>query len=206
MANFFFYSSLLVVLGLSNPVVARNAEQALHCQLQVPAAVMGSGIWYQMGYPFNLTANNLGLIPGSTAYQLAELAYQLQQQGLPETAITQQVQQRCTGFSLSELTQDSSFFAENGATPPELTACGDATTLVVQSFSMLEAQPVTIDNLLAVILGEQHIPTIRQLAEFAVSLKQQQQLETTILERLFSYCQEQSISFKQQLAADYYTQ
>jgi len=178
----------------------------LHCQIQVSAAVLGSGIWYQMGYPFNLTANNLGLIPGSSAYQLTELAYQLQQQGLSETAITQQVQQRCHGFNLSELTQEHSFFAENGATPPELTACGDVSTTVVQSFSLLEGQPTTVDNLLAVILGEQVSPPIQQLAAFAVPLKQQQQLETVILERLFEFCQTQNASFKQQLAADYYAQ
>lgn len=206
MARIIFSVSLLLGLCIVNPVSARNTEQVSYCQIQVSAAVLGSSIWYQMGYPFNLTANNLGLIPGSTAYQLTALAYQLQQQGLSESAITQQVQQRCTGFNLSELRQEHSFFAENGATSPELTVCGDATTLVVQSFSMLEGQPVTVDNLLAVTLGEQVSPPIQQLAAFAVPLKQQQQLETVILERLFEFCQTQTASFKQQLAADYYAQ
>jgi hypothetical protein len=71
---------------------------------------------------------------------------------------------------------------------------------------MLEGQPVTVDNLLAVILGEQASPPIQQLAAFAVPFKQQQQLETVILERLFEFCQSQNASFKQQLAADYYAQ
>ncbi|CAM5179935.1 hypothetical protein [Alishewanella longhuensis] len=204
MTKTIFCISLLLGLCLATPTLARNVDKSVYCQMQVTAAVMGSGIWYQMGYPFNLSANNLGLIPGTTAYQLTELAYQLHQQRLPQSAITQQVQQRCSGFSVSELAAEHSFFAENGNTPVELTVCGDVTILVVQSFSLLEGQPVSVDALLTLMQGEQALPGLPQLTEFAVGLLQQQQVETAILEQVFSYCQQQSTEFKQQLARGYY--
>lgn len=206
MTRFIFFISAVFALGYATASSARDLGAAHYCQVQVPAAVMGSAIWYRMGYPFNLTANNLGLIPGSTAYQLTELAYQLQQQSLSENAITQQVQQRCTAFSVAELAQEHSFLAQNGVTAPELTVCGDVTTLIVQSFSLLQGQAVNVDNLLTAMLGEQHVPTIQQLTAFAVPLKQQQQLETRILEQLFEYCQAQSESFKTEMATAYYRQ
>lgn len=127
MTRFIFFISAVFALGYVTASSARSLDAAHYCQVQVPAAVMGSAIWYQMGYPFNLTANNLGLIPGSTAYQLTELAYQLQQQSLSENVIAQQVQQRCTAFSVAELAQEHSFLAQNGVTAPELTVCGDVT-------------------------------------------------------------------------------
>lgn len=204
MAKTIFCISLLLALCLATPVLAKDVDKSFYCQMQVTAAVMGSGVWYQMGYPFNLSANNLGLIPGTTAYQLTELAYQLHQQHLPQSTITQQVQQRCSSFSVNELATKHSFFAENGNTPVELTVCGDVTTLVVQSFSLLEGQPVSVDALLTLMQGEQVLPGLPQLTEFAVRLSQQQQLETAILEQLFSYCQQQSAEFKQQLASGYY--
>lgn len=205
MAKIVFYTSLLLGLWIAHPAVARNADKAIYCQMQVTAAVMGSGIWYQMGYPFNLTANNLGLIQGTTAYQLTELAYQLHQQRLSETAITQQLQQRCSGFSLGELAAEHSFFAENGNTPIELTVCGDVTISLVQSLSLLAEQPVTVDAWLAVMQGEQSIAGLPQLTEFAVSILRRNRAETALLEQVFSYCQQQSTEFKQQLAAGYYT-
>lgn len=204
MAKTIFCISLLLALCLATPALARDVDKSFYCQMQVTAAVMGSGVWYQMGYPFNLSANNLGLIPGTTAYQLTELAYQLHQQRLPQSAITQQVQQRCSGFSVNELATEHSFFAENGNTPVELTVCGDVTILVVQSFSLLEGQPVSVDALLTLMQGEQALPGLPLLTEFAVGLLQQQQVETAILEQVFSYCQQQSAEFKQQLARGYY--
>ncbi|MDD4863977.1 MAG: hypothetical protein PHE38_08195 [Alishewanella agri] len=168
--------------------------------------MLGTSVWYQMGYPFNLTANNLGLLPGSTLYQMAEQAFGLWQQGVSETAVTAQVSQRCASFSATELNREYSFFEEEGNTPAHLTACGDMTTTVVQSFALLEGQPLTLSNFKAVIIGEEQKPAITQLIEQAFNLKQQGQLETAILEQTFAYCQQQSTEFKQQLAAEFYAE
>ncbi|EJI86753.1 hypothetical protein AEST_02990 [Alishewanella aestuarii B11] len=185
-------------------VQAVSAE--LQCQLQVPAAVHGTSVWYQMGYPFNLTANNLGLLPGSTLYQMAEQAFGLWQQGVSETAVMAQVSQRCASFSAAELNREYSFFEEEGNTPTQLTACGDMTTTVVQSFANLDGQPFTLNNLKIAIIGDEHKPAIEQIIVHAFNLKQQGQLETAILEQTFAYCQQQSTEFKQQLAAEFYAE
>jgi hypothetical protein len=189
---------------------AQAVSAELQCQLQVPAAVHGTSVWYQMGYPFNLTANNLGLLPGSTLYQMAEQAFGLWQQGVSETTVMAQVSQRCASFSAAELNREYSFFEEEGNTPPHLTACGDMTTTAVQSFALLEGQPLTLDNFKAVILGvdlsSDGKPAIEQLVVQAFNLKQQGQLETAILEQTFAYSQQQSAEFKQQLAAEFYAE
>lgn len=185
---------------------AQAVSAELQCQLQVPAAVQGTSVWYQMGYPFNLTANNLGLLPGSTLYQMAEQAFGLWQQGVSETAVMAQVSQRCASFSAAELNREYSFFEEEGNTPTHLTACGDMTTTVVQSFALLDGQPLTLSNFKAVIIGEEQKPAITRLIVQAFNLKQQGQLETAILEQTFAYCQQQSTEFKQQLAAEFYAE
>lgn len=194
----------IALLCLISRAQASSTEP--QCQLQVSTAVLGTSVWYQMGYPFNLTANNLGLLPGSTVYQLAEQAFGLWQQGVSETAVMAQVSQRCASFSAAELNREYSFFEEEGNTPAHLTACGDMTTTVVQSFALLEGQPLTLSNFKAVIIGEEQKPTITQLIERAFNLKQQGQLETAILEQTFAYCQQQSAEFKQQLAAEFYAE
>jgi hypothetical protein len=80
----------------------------------------------------------------------------------------------------------------------------------VQSFALLEGQPLTLDNFKAVILGVELSsggkPAIEQLVVQAFNLKQQGQLETAILEQTFAYCQQQSAEFKQQLAAEFYAE
>lgn len=185
-------------------VQAVSAE--LQCQIQVPAAVYGTSIWYQMGYPFNLTANNLGLLPGSTVYQLAEQAFSLWQQGLSDDVVMTQVSQRCASFSATELNREYSFFEEEGITPTHLTACGDMTTTVVQSFANLDGKPFTLNNLKAAILGDEQKPALEQIIVHAFNLKQQGRLETAILEQTFAYCQQQPIEFKLQLGREFYAE